>query len=85
MVSGRARGSDFKQASAMSERCDQCRESPAVTSAPHWYAVLAIVLLGSIASSGRYCKDCAGGRTFLALLFGACTIVVAFVVVVALW
>jgi len=41
--------------------------------------------MGSAGASGRYCKDCAGGRTFLALLFAGCFLLVTFTLVVIFW
>ena len=69
----------------MSELCSQCNERPAVTTAHHWHSIFAFFLLGSTGASGLYCKDCAGGRTFLALLFAGCFLLVTFVLVVIFW
>ena len=69
----------------MARLCEQCEEKPAVTGSLPWYVVTLSFLIGGIETSGRYCADCAGGRNFIALLFGCAVLLVGFVVLVIFW
>ena len=69
----------------MSTPCAQCGERPAVPGALAWYAVFLFLLFGTSGWSDRYCRDCAGGRNFLALLVAAGVVVGGFVLTVIFW
>ena len=68
----------------MSELCRHCNENPA-TGNLRWYAATLYFVLGSLGTSGPYCEDCAGGRSFVALLFIVIALLVAFVLGVIFW
>jgi hypothetical protein len=69
----------------MEKLCEHCGERPAITSGLPWYAAILLFLMGSAGASGRYCKDCAGGRSFIALLFASMVLTAGFVLLVIFW
>jgi hypothetical protein len=64
--------------------CEQCRENKATTRMP-WWTSLASIFLPEIGAREKLCKDCAGGRKFLALLVLAAAAFIVFVLAVIVW
>ena len=50
-----------------------------------WYAVVLFALSGQPGWSSRYCRECAGGRNFIAMLVAGLVLGLAFLIAVIIW
>jgi hypothetical protein len=63
-------------------KCSHCGVETETTESLAWYVVPFYLVLGILPRTRGLCRDCAGGRNFLALLAAAAVLVAAFVVTV---